>query len=479
MQGIQRSARAACVCIYLFVLGCGPDPVTLDKPNILFIAVDDWKPLAGTYGDPIIQTPSIDALARQGRVFHHAYAQHPVCGVSRTSMLTGLRPESNGVFRLQIRLRDVNPDIVTMPQFFKNAGYVTAASGKVFDPRNVDSRDDDDPQSWSIPFKASNGKVDNMTEPKFVAKPIDAPTGEFIDGQILVRGVELLRQMARGDRPFFLAVGFQKPHLPFVVPTEFFDLYEQESFPLANFQQAPLDSDPSYVLGVNKELRSYWPTPLGEEQAGPYGEQINPAQQQEIIRGYYASVSFIDHLIGQLLDELESLGEASNTIVVLWGDSGFHLGDHGQWGKRTAMEQASRIPMVIKVPGIEPGETFALVESLDLFPTLAELAGLDAPPDLHGLSLAPVLNDRLTTVKDVAISQFNRLGAYAYSMRTDQYRYTEWVEVDGAVVYRELYDLRADPEESVNIGGNGENSVLMDALANQLRSNSTGLLRLR
>jgi arylsulfatase A-like enzyme len=190
-------------------------------------------------------------------------------------------------------------------------------------------------------------------------------------------------------------------------------------------------------------------------------------------------VSFIDHLIGQLLGELEASGKASNTIVVLWGDSGFHLGDHGRWGKQTAMEQANRIPLIIKVPGIEPGETAALVESLDLFPTLAELAGLDAPPNLHGLSLVPVLNDKLTTVKDVAISQYKRLGAYAYSMRTEKYRYTEWVEADGAVVYRELYDMIADPEERANIGGNGENSLLMDSLANQLRNHSTGLLRLR
>jgi arylsulfatase A-like enzyme len=394
----------------------------LDQPNILFIAVDDWKPLAGAYGDPIIQTPSIDALARQGTVFHHAYVQHPVCGPSRTSMLTGLRPELNGVLDLRTRLRDVHPGILTMPQFFKNAGYETAASGKVFDPRNVDSRADDDPQSWSIPFEATNGRVDRMTEPNFVAKSIDAPIEEFVDGQILVRGVELLRHLARGDRPFFLAVGFKKPHLPFVVPKEFFDLYERESFPLANFQQAPSNSDPAYVLSRNNELRNYWPSPQGGGQAGPYGEKISSEQQQEIIHGYYASVSFTDYLIGQLLSELDALGKASNTIVVLWGDSGFHLGDHGQWGKHTAMEQASRVPMVIKVPDIEQGETFALVESLDLFPTLAELAGLDAPPDIHGLSLVPVLNDKSTTVKDVAISQFRRLGAYAYSMRSDQYR---------------------------------------------------------
>jgi arylsulfatase A-like enzyme len=366
-----------------------------------------------------------------------------------------------------------------MPQFFRESGYVTAAAGKVFDPRNVDGPDIDDPQSWSIPFAESVGTADTVAEPNFVAKPIDAPNGQFVDGQILVRGVQLLRQMAGGERPFFLAVGFKKPHLPFVAPKAFFDLYDQESFSPAAFQQAPLGSNPSYVLGGNNELRSYWPTPRDGEEAGPYGEQFTREQQQEVLHGYYASVSFVDHLVGQLLGELEALGKASNTIVVLWGDSGFHLGDHGQWGKRTALEQASRVPLIIKAPGIGHGEAYALVESLDLFPTLAELAGLDAPPDLQGSSLVPVLNDKSTTVRDVAISQFRRRGAYAYSMRTDQYRYTEWVEVSGAVVYRELYDLDADPEERVNIGADGDNSVLMDALANQLRSHSAGLVRLR
>ena len=478
MQRIFQSVFVACVCICVFS-ACVRDPITLDQPNILFIAIDDWKPLAGAYGDSIVQTPSIDALARQARVFNRAYVQHPVCGASRASMLTGLRPESNGILDLKTRLRDVHPDILTMPQFFKNAGYVTAASGKIFDPRNVDSRADDDPQSWSIPFEATYGIVDRKAEPNFVARAVDAPIEEFVDGQIHARGVELLRQMALSDQPFFLAVGYKKPHLPFVVPKEFYELYERESFPLANFQQAPANSDPSYVLGTNGELRSYWPTPQGQDQAVPYGKQISVEQQQELIHGYYASVSFIDHLIGQLLGELEASGKASNTIVVLWGDSGFHLGDHGKWGKATAMEQANRIPLIIKVPGIEQGETAALVEALDLFPTLAELAGLDAPPNLHGLSLVPILNDKLTTVKDVAISQYKRRGAYAYSMRTEQYRYTEWVEADGAVVYRELYDMIADPEERANIGSNGENALLMDSLANQLRNHSTGLLRLR
>lgn len=313
MQRIFHSVFVACVCICVFS-ACVPDPITLDQPNILFIAIDDWKPLAGAYGDSIVQTPSIDAIARQARVFNRAYVQHPVCGASRASMLTGLRPESNGILDLTTRLRDVHPDILTMPQFFKNAGYVTAASGKIFDPRNVDSRADDDPQSWSIPFEASNGIVDRKAEPNFVARPVDAPIEQFVDGQIHARGVELLRQMAQSNQPFFLAVGYKKPHMPFVVPKEFYELYERESFPLANFQQAPANSDPSYVLGTNGELRSYWPTPQGQDQAVPYGEQISVEQQQEIIHGYYASVSFIDHLIGQLLGELEASGKASMLI---------------------------------------------------------------------------------------------------------------------------------------------------------------------
>ncbi len=458
----------------------GTNVTDQSRPNILFIAVDDLKPLMTHYGDVKVKTPTLDKLATQSTVFTRAYSQYPVCGPSRTSLLTGVRPESNGVIDLKTRMRDVNPDILTLPQFFKNNGYQTAASGKIFDPRNVDSRDDDDPASWSIAFRKPVGKADAKISPNLAVRSIDAPSDEFIDGDINNRGIALLRKMASDPRPFFLAVGYKKPHLPFAVPKNFFDLYDRESFELEPYQLAPRDSDATYILNNNNELRTYVPTPAIEEETPSYLEEgITEDQQRELLHGYYAAVSFIDSLVAELLKELELSGKADNTIVVLWGDHGWHLGDHGLWGKHTTMEQANRVPLMIRIPGSEGGDADTLVELLDLFPTLAELAGLETPKDLQGKSLTGVLENQGLDLGDVAISQYKRKGAYGYSMRTGQFRYTEWVNTDGEVVYRDLYDMNNDPGESVNIGGLPENQSLMDSLAKRLRSNSAGLKRLQ
>ena len=458
----------------------GTDANPESRPNILFIAVDDLKPLTTHYGNQKVKTPALARLAAQSTVFPRAYAQYPVCGPSRTSLLTGLRPESNGVIDLKTRMRDVNPDILTLPQFFRNKGYQTAASGKVFDPRNVDSRDDDDPASWSIPYRKPVGKADTKIKPNLAVRSIDAPEDEFIDGDINHRGIALLREMASDPRPFFLAVGYKKPHLPFAVPKKYFDLYQRESFRLEPYQLAPKDSDASYILNNNNELRSYVPTPAKAGEKTSYLEEgITEDQQRELLHGYHAAVSFIDSLVAGLLRELELSGKADNTIVVLWGDHGWHLGDHGLWGKHTTMEQANRVPLLIRLPGGKGGDAGTLVELLDLFPTLAELAGFETPAGLQGKSLAAVLRNQELDFGDVAISQYKRKGAYGYSMRTDQYRYTEWVSKEGKVVYRDLYDMKNDPGETRNIGGLPENQPLMDSLAKKLRENGAGLQRLQ
>jgi len=468
----------------LFILTLMLNPVSADdvsvaRPNILFIAVDDLKPLTGHYGNLKVITPTLDKLANQSMVFTSAYTQYPVCGPSRTSLLTGLRPESNGVLNLKTRMRDINPDILTLPQFFKNNGYQTAAVGKIFDPRNVDSREDDDPASWSIPYKKPRGVVDNKNQQKFAVKAIDAPADKFIDGNINKRGIALLRKMVADSQPFFLAVGYKKPHLPFIAPKKYFDLYDRAAFELEVYQKAPGESDPAYIMNSNSELRSYRPTADDGVGAGDYSEEgITEIQQRELLHGYYAAVSFIDSLIADLLKELKASGKADNTIIVLWGDHGFHLGDHGLWGKHTTMEQANRVPLMIHVPGKTAGNTSTLVELLDLYPTLAELAGFEIPAQLQGKSLIAALDDQAIDLGDVAISQYKRKGAYGYSMRTQRYRYTEWVAENGKVVYRDLYDLDSDPGETLNIGMLPENQALMDSMATLLRKNSVGLKRL-
>lgn len=451
-----------------------------DRPNILFIAIDDMKPLIGAYGNMDIKTPTLDSIAAQGMVFTKAYAQYPVCGPSRASLLTGLRPESNGVLNLKTRMRDVYPDILTLPQHFKNNGYETAAVGKIFDPRNVDSRATDDPASWSIAFKATRGNVDSKNNERLAVKSIVAPTEEFIDGAINKRGIELLKSMSAGDNPFFLGIGYKKPHLPFIAPQKYFDLYDRESFILESDQHAPKDSIAKYIMNNNGELRGYAPTPKDGAEVVKYGEGVLPqGQQRELLHGYYAAVSFIDSLIKDVLDTLVETGKDKNTIIVIWGDHGFHLGDHGLWGKHTTMEQATRVPLIIKVPDGTPGTATAPVELMDLFPTLSELAGLQVPDNLQGQSLVPTLTDPSHDQSGVAISQYKRAGAYGYTMRTERYRYTEWVLESGKVVYRDLYDLDNDPRELVNISTLPENATLMEEMAKLLRENGTGLKRLK
>jgi len=449
------------------------------RPNVLFIAVDDLKPLTGWYGSRSVRTPTLDALARQSVVFSRAYTQYPVCGPSRTSLLTGLRPESNGVIDLKTRMRDVNPDIVTLPQYFRQHGYQTAASGKVFDPRNVDSRAADDPASWSIPYEQPRGIADEDDGRRLAGRAIDAPAAQFVDGDINRRGIELLRRLAAGDQPFFLAVGYKKPHLPFDVPKAFYDLYRRDDFVLEPFQSAPAGSDASYILSDNNELRSYHPTPPTAQPVADFPAVIPPGQQQELIHGYHAAVSFIDSLLAELLRELEATGKADSTIIVLWGDHGFHLGDHGMWGKHTTMEQANRVPLLVRVPGRRAGEVVTPVELLDLFPTLVELAGLPMPAGLQGRSIAGLTDAAAGGPGRVAISQYKRQGAYGYSMRTARHRYTEWVTADGKVVYRDLYDMEQDPGETVNLGARPGNDTLMADMAALLRRHATGLERLQ
>jgi len=483
---MTKKRDAVFSCLITCLLAVAPQAVLAEmhddqsRPNILFVAVDDMKPMTGWYGVDTVRTPTFDRLASESTVFTAAYTQYPVCGPSRASLLTGLRPEVSGVMDLKTRMRDIHPDILTLPQFFKNHGYQTAAAGKIFDPRNVDSRDDDDPVSWTIPYQQSLPGADRKLDVNFAVRAIDAPAERFIDGAINARGISLMRKMAAEPSPFFLAVGYKKPHLPFAVPKGFFDLYDPSSFGLEAWQTAPEGSDASYILMDNNEMRSYVPTPGPDGVQRDYSaEGMTPAQQRELIHGYHAAVSFIDSLLAELLKELEATGQADNTIIVLWGDHGFHLGDHGMWGKHTTMEQANRVPMMIHVPGKKAGYASTLVELMDLFPTLAGLSGLKAPANLQGKDLAPVLDDPELDLGDVAISQYKRRGAYGYSMRTQGYRYTEWVMPDGRVAYRDLYDMQEDPGETRNIGALPENLELMDTLGALLRENGAGLERLR
>lgn len=461
-----------------------------DRPNVLFIAVDDLKPLLGCYDVPRVVSPHIDALAARGTVFLNAQCQQAVCGPSRASLLTGLRPDTTRVWDLKTQLRDTLPDVVTLPQHFKNNGYESVGIGKIFDPRSVDGRNTMDRVSWSRPYvRASSPSHDTLgyRNPETVArievglahtraegidgwretqaaighKPptdsADVPDDAYDDGAVAAAGVRLIEELAAGDAPFFLAVGFKKPHLPFCAPRRYWDLYDTDAFELASPARLP-DGAPVFHFQDSMELRGgYTGIP-----AGP----LPAALQRELIHGYHACVSYVDAQVGRLIDGLAAAGVAENTVVVLWGDHGWHLGDHGMWCKHTNYEQATRVPLIIVAPRQQRagGRMTAPVEFIDVFPTLCELTHLQPPPDLEGQSLAAALDDPTATIKPVAVSQYPRQRPagelMGYAFRTGRYRFIQWFPFDRASpnasggrnpVATELYDYETDPAESRNL----------------------------
>lgn len=446
------------------------------KTNVLFIAVDDMKPLTNEYGYKNAITPNLDQLSKSGVTFENAYCQYPVCGPTRASIMTGLRPETNGVLNLKTKMRDVNPNALTIAQHFKNNGYETVARGKIFDPRCVESKKTDDKESWSLPYVTPHGEYGHNSK-KLAVESINDKDDVFTDGQTAKSGIKLINELSNKKKPFFVAVGFKKPHLPFVAPKKYFDLYDKKTFDLAPFQTVPLNAKSEYILNKNSELLGYHPNFKDNKEVksyAPYSPKghVTIDQQKELLHGYFACVSYIDSLIGDLLVALKQNNQLENTIIILWGD-------HGMWGKHTTMEQAARVPLIISAPGIavKNKKTSSLVEFLDVFPTMCDLAGLKKPTNLDGKSLLPILKNPLVKLNKPAITQYKRKGAYGYSMRTDRYRYTEWVAKNGKVMYRDLYDMKKDPNETVNIV---ENKIqLATDLALLLRKHKKGLNRLK
>ncbi|MEX0331892.1 MAG: sulfatase [Puniceicoccaceae bacterium] len=439
-----------------------------NRPNVLFIAVDDLKPLLGNYGYAEVQSPRIDKLASEGTTFLNAACQFPVCGPSRASILTGLRPETTGVLNLKTKMRDVNPDVLTLPQHFKNNGYITAGVGKIYDPRCVDGRQQGDAPSWTLPYmEAPPSDVPLMPKSRQVTAAHNLPDEAFPDGRILKGGLERLREVSGSEKPFFLAVGFKKPHLPFVAPKRFWDLYDPAAIELAVFQEKARGNS-GYGYWNSNETRGY----DGVPDEGDIPEEV----QRNMIHGYLACVSWVDFLIGSLLDELDALGEADNTIIVLWGDHGFHLGDHGLWGKHTAFEEAVRAPLIIVDPrkGTEI-VTKAPVEFTDVFPTLCELAGLTTPSQLQGVSLAACLESDMAFPRKVSTAIYKSRGAYGYSVRSPRYRYIEWIHTKTAkVVGRDLFDFEKDPFGKENLAGKKAYADVVEELSRELHASSTG-----
>jgi arylsulfatase A-like enzyme len=450
--------------------------------NVLFIAVDDLRPELGCYGNKIVKSPNIDRLAARGLVFNRAYCQQAVCSPSRTSLLTGRRPDTTRVYDLQTHFRKTIPRVIALPQHFKANGYHTQGLSKIYHGGL------DDADSWSVPHWRSPGRNYGPEGLKLLGElrskarddkaklgrvrglPWEAPDvgdDDLADGQTAKKAVELLRELK--DKRFFLAVGFLKPHLPFVAPKKYWGLYNEKDIGLSDNPHPPRDC-PTFALHNSGELRNYHNIP----------KENKPLPREQALKlrhGYYACVSYLDAMVGRVLDELDRLKLRDKTVVILWGDHGWHLGDNGLWCKHTNFEAATRAPLILAVPGMKSAgrKTDALVEFVDIYPSLADICGLPLPEGLEGTSFKPLADDPKRPWKKAVFSQYPRAvpkvgRCMGYSMRTERYRFTEWAVPDKKFAVYELYDHQTDPKESVNLAGKAEHAALVKELTRQLRA---------
>lgn len=517
------------------------------KPNILFIAIDDLRPELGAYGSDIAITPNIDKLAEDGLLFNRAYAQQAICSPSRASLMTGARPETIGVIENYAYFRDLNPDIVTLPQYLKNNGYETVNVGKIYhkpafsDPElswskkpaieKMSIEPSNTPGGFALP---ENQKMFRDNKADMIAKygkdaaskglgkgpayeKADVPDYFYEDGYNAELAIETLRDLKekQPDKPFFMGVGFKKPHLDWLAPKKYWDMYNPEDIKLASQKTAPengaeMGLHPSFELRVRSGI--------------PKKGIINDSLARVLKHAYLSSVTYIDAQIGKVINSLEKLGLRENTIIMLWSDHGWHLGEMGIWGKATNYEISTRVPLIVWSPEmnnqVRGKKTDALVELVDMYPTLAEMSGLPIPDNLEGQSFVPLLSDPQQQWKKAAFSQFpspalrewaanplsegmretyfgplivevekrikeqqkekwdrklfeNNLMGYA--MRTDRYRIIVWKDYkkkDEKPIFIELYDHHTDPNETVNIAE--ENSEVVKDLLIQFEKGWTG-----
>ncbi|SNR78014.1 Arylsulfatase A [Lutibacter agarilyticus] len=470
--------------------------LTNSKPkNILFIAVDDLKPLLNVYGENQMHTPNIDRLAKMGTIFTNAHVQQAVCGPSRASVMTGMYPDNTKVWDLDTNFRESAPELMSMPEYLITQGYETSATGKIYHDNSTSSGHD--AKSWSIPHsnpnyfdkkygppaygtyqnpntkrlikiyeeEAKEKGFNNKQQRKYVDKRI-RPSTECVDvsdeayrsGLFPIEGVRKMDKMLETGKPFFLGIGFRKPHLAFVAPKKYWDLYKREDIKLSEPQKLSKGT-PDIAYHSFGELRGY----SDIDNNFGVGDVFPEAKQRELIHGYMACISYIDAQIGKLLDALEERNILDETVIVLWGDHGYHLGDHTLWNKHSNFEQATRIPFMFAGPSVAKNiKVDKPVELLDLFPTLFDLAGVKSL-ELDGKSLKPLLDtDPNTNINPkYAISQYRRhKSKMGYSIRTKRYRYTEWHDEgyrsftpykEERILGRELYDYEVDPLETKNL----------------------------
>ncbi|WP_286827974.1 sulfatase [Maribacter sp. UBA4516] len=497
----------------LFILSsCSEPEKKVKKPNVLFISIDDLRPNLGVYGDSIAITPNIDKLAMLGTTFMDAYCQAAVCAPSRASLMTGIRPDSTRVWHLGDKFRDINPDAVTMPQYFSKFGYHTVNIGKIFHNYMPDSISWDEPdlrpkrylqkdwigrdgETFYISKEVNESqalKRDSLLKLKSVRYADGWNTGPaweaadvhdtmYYDGAQTKLAKQTLSRLSKMDKPFYLGLGYFRPHLPFTAPKKYWDMYDPEKIPLANNPNIP-NGAPLHSMNSMYELRHY----DGFSHIGhPTTENnISIDTVRTLRQGYYASVTYVDALLGDLFSHLKELNIYDNTIIVLFGDHGWKLGDHNSWGKMTNYNIDLKVPLIVSYPGQKnPGaKTDAMVELVDIFPSLCELAGIDIPNYSQGKSFAPLTENPQLPWKTAAFSQFHRRPKVSadgnrymgYSLNTKKYHYIEWYGWDpntgtrGEYKNAELYDKEKDPFETLNLADMDNMNTIIPELSKQL-----------
>lgn len=459
-----------------------------ERWNVLFIASDDMRPQLGCYGDAVVKSPQIDALAKRGLVFQRSYVQQALCSPSRISMLSGRYPSTTGIFEIGRPLRATMPGITTLPQHFKNHGYHTRSLGKIYHvgidddaswtvrawhsqkPRTSPATQeavaafvaDAKAKGTEIPQRGAGSR--NSMVPPFEA--VECEDGDLLDGDTAAHAIEQLREHANHpDRPFFLAVGFANPHVPWIAPKKYFDLYDPATLPLAKNEFLPAGA-PEFAAKSGADFYWYRDVP----QVG--GKELPEEFKRGGLQGYLAAISYVDAQVGKLLDALDETGLSKNTLVVFWSDHGYYMGEHTWWGgKHNNYEGATRNCLIVATPGQRTAgkSTEALAQAVDLAPTLADLCGLPADPGFQGRSLRPVIEDASATVNEAAYSWYPKDGYLGVAMRTAEWRYVEWTK-PGAPVERELYRTSDDFQNDRNLAADPAHAETLGILGRQLRA---------
>ena len=432
-------------------------------PNILFIAVDDLRPELGCYGNKVISSPNIDRLAGESVMFRRAYCNVPVSGASRASLLTGTRPTSYRFLNFETWANKDYPEAITLPAHFRQNGYYTVSLSKVFHNQGDGQNAWDEEWrptgkgTWRNYLTDENLSIDTLVKRGMPFEAADVPDSAYFDGKTAQSAIRYIRKFKESDKPFFLAVGFLKPHLPFNAPKKYWDLYDPDDIGIAPNPEPP-ENAPRQAIHNWGELRQYYSIP----ETGA----LSDSAANKLRHGYYACVSYIDALIGLLLDELSANGLSENTIIVLWGDHGWNLGEHGMWCKHCNFNTSLNAPLIIKVPGMTTGKSNNnITEFIDIYPTLCELSGLDLPLHLEGQSLVKRLKKPERMQQDFAVCKFNN----GVTLIEENNFYTEWLNKNDSTIANMLYDHTTDPNENINLSGKQEYVQLVSKLAGRLK----------